>query len=300
MAKAKVTDSDASESRNDGKPQDVVVLTQKQGGQFRQSELMDAKRVPLGAQEAMRQVGRIEAAAMIGRVTEAIETSSLKEIRDQRLFEQWGYESFKDFCERQLPLSYATYEERIQNMETFGGRFLDWADRVGLGVRVMRSLRRLEPGDIKAFVARVEAGQSSDNEMIAMAFEYQAEVEDRRAAEESARKARKDLENERTARKKAGDKLAEQSEEIKKLLQENRELRHPKDMTDDDRRAAIAEAHNLGSRALARIAALKLDPKTDVQLIAKAHGNLSELATAAERYAQMFAALLEAPEHVNG
>jgi len=273
---------------SDGKSSQVQL---SQGGSVRQSDKngqMDARRVPLGAQQACRMVGRLEAAAMIGRVTEAIETDALKQIRDERLFTQWGYESFREFCEKQLPMSHSVCQERIKHLETFGAAFCQWADRNRLSVRVMRCLRQLPAGELQSFVGRVERGEAGDEELVAMAYDYQRTQQELREADEKIAEKRKRVEYLEGKAKTAGETLAERDEQIKNLRAELRIAKHPKDLDAEAKAKAVADAGRRVNELLNAVAGCQLDPKADLQLLADLAGTCTKGATALEKYAQLF------------
>ena len=223
---------------------------------------------------------------MIGQVSAALETVELRRIRDDRLFEQWKFDSFKAFCNEMLPLNYRTYEERIQNLEKFGPSFIQWADRTGLSRRVVRTLRTLPPGEIKAFIARVEAGNVDDSELKMMAFDYAQALDDKKEAEAKTAELRKRADYLEDKARLSGQNLAKRDEDIKKLKAELHLAQNPKNLTQDDKKQCIATAKDLGTRFLCAVAAPKFDPENeeDIVLRAKLVGVLNEINLAAEQH----------------
>ncbi len=292
MVEDKKTAADGTQvaTHGDTSPSNPPTLVQNQrkhGGVSPSGSLCDAKRVPLQDQEFCRAMGRLDATGIFEQISAAFSTAELKSVRDNKLYLRGGYKSFEDFVDAELPLARRTYEERIQNFETLGPKFVQWADRNKLTVRVMRSLRQLPAGEIKKFCGRVERGEATDEELVAMAYDYHRRTEEQREVEQSLLRQGEKIGYLQDKAKKGGEEIAKRDEDIKKLKAELKIAQNPKSLTEEQKAKACADAKQHFHRGLSLVRGIDLSD-ADVHLRASVVGMLAEATTALTNYERLY------------
>lgn len=103
-------------------------------------------------EETIRQVsclvGRSQAFGYMAAFTGMAELATLKEVKDQKLYREFGAPTWAGFCEL-FGINYKTIDERLLNLEKFGLAFMEATQKIGLSRQDLRRLQAL-PVDARA------------------------------------------------------------------------------------------------------------------------------------------------------
>lgn len=119
-------------------------------------------------------VGALKSTAFLKKLVTVTEIKLIAEIKESKEYkglsvinaegEVVTVTTFQDFC-KALGHSYEKINQDIQNLSTFGEEFLETSQRMGLGYRDLRKLRKL-PEEDQAIIINGEAVQAGDKDAV--------------------------------------------------------------------------------------------------------------------------------------
>ena len=122
--------------------------------------------------EAHEAMGMIKAFSFIGKIATVAHLKTIAEIKETKKYKGLNYidkdgkpatvANFEDFC-TVCGFSPRKVYEDLQNLNYFGEEFLETSQRLGLGYREMRKLRKL-PDDARAEIIEADYSETADNE----------------------------------------------------------------------------------------------------------------------------------------
>ena len=122
--------------------------------------------------EAHEAMGMIKAFSFIGKIATVAHLKTIAEIKETKKYKGLNYidkdgkhatvANFEDFC-TVCGFSPRKVYEDLQNLNYFGEEFLETSQRLGLGYREMRKLRKL-PDDARAEIIEADYSETADKE----------------------------------------------------------------------------------------------------------------------------------------
>lgn len=119
-------------------------------------------------------IGALKATAFVKKLVTVTEIKLLAEVKETKSYKGLKVigedgkpvtvTTFEQFCQN-LGVSYEKVNQDIQNLSTFGEDFLETSQRMGLGYRDLRKLRKL-PEDERELVINGEAVKTEDRESL--------------------------------------------------------------------------------------------------------------------------------------
>jgi len=148
-----------------------------------QAAIVDAKNVLESKQDVLMAIGQIQALNNIKKYTTVGELLLFKKVKDSKQYKGLVYTDdsgksmtvgdIKELCQYFFGCSYSTMAEGLQNLESFGQEFLESSQRLGLGNRELRQLRKL-PTEKQKLIIESEEINLGDKEAVKELIEDQA------------------------------------------------------------------------------------------------------------------------------
>ena len=136
--------------------------------------------------EIYQQLGSIDALKYMKVTAEAANVMLFQQIKESKSYKLIGYNSWADFCETELKMSYKTADEAINNLKALGADFYDAAQRMGITTRHMRQLRAIpEELSIDATAGTIKVGDAEIPLTPAASEELQEAITDLLSEKES-------------------------------------------------------------------------------------------------------------------
>ena len=114
-------------------------------------------------QEIIQQVscmmGRAQAFGYMSQFSSMAELATLKEVKDNKLYREFGTGTWEEFCEM-VGTNRRTIDDRLLNLERFGLAFMESTQKIGLTRQDLRRIQAL-PSDTR--VDAINAATSLDN-----------------------------------------------------------------------------------------------------------------------------------------
>lgn len=160
-------------------------------------------------------IGRIQAVEMVGKLATVSTLMWLKDVKDSELYKDLpGVETWDKFCES-LGKSRRIVDENLQNLNTFGGEFLETVASLRVGYRELRKLRQLsQDGAVVIDAEYMVIGE----ERIPLDVDHK---EDLQAAIETLIEQQASMKNEVEAQKKAFDRVQSDTRKTMTRLQKD-------------------------------------------------------------------------------
>lgn len=197
-----------------------------------QIAVVDAKNVLASKQDALMQLGQIQAFNFIGKLVTVTELKLLQNIKETHSYKGLTYKNEKEelvtvttweeCCQHILKTDRRNIDNRLVNLEHFGNEFFEASQNMGLGYRDLRKLRQLPEAD-QTLIIESEAIDAGDKEAVKELIE---DLSARHAKEKEALTAQlSDSKAIAKARQKlvenANNQVAEKTEELEKLRESN-------------------------------------------------------------------------------
>jgi len=220
----------------------MTEVTQNQLAQIEQS-------VSVEQIQFSEKLGAIKATSFIKKLVTVTEIKLIAEIKESKQYKglkvidgegkSVTVTTFEEFCSY-LGHSYEKINQDIQNLSTFGEDFLETSQRMGLGYRDLRKLRKL-PEEDREVVINGEAVKTEDRESLIDLIE---EMSAKHAKERDQLKARvADLESSDAAKEQI---IKTKDQKANELLEENTKLKSPAQI----KKRQESEAEQLQKQAL--------------------------------------------------
>ena len=201
----------------------VIALSAQQ-----QTAIVDTKNVLASKQDALMQLGQIQAFNFIGKLVTVTELKLLQNIKETHSYKGLTYKNendqlvtvttWEECCLHILKTDRRNIDNRLVNLEHFGNDFFESAQNMGLGYRELRKLRQL-PQDAQTLIIESEAIDAGDKEAVRELIE---DLSTKHAQEKQQLELKasdsKSLANARQSLIETANKnLAEKTEELEKL-----------------------------------------------------------------------------------
>ncbi|MCU4395937.1 hypothetical protein [Acinetobacter junii] len=233
----------------------MTEVTQNQLAQIEQS--VSVEQIQLS-----EKLGAIKATNFIKKLVTVTEIKLIAEIKESKQYKGLKVidptgklvtvTTFEEFCQY-LGKSREHIDEDIRNLGTFGEDFLETSQRMGLGYRDLRKLRKL-PEEDREVVINGEAVKTEDRESLIDLIE---EMSAKHAKERDQLKARvADLESSDAAKEQI---IKTKDQKANELLEENTKLKSPAQI----KKRAETEQQQLAKKALEEISAACLKMHND-------------------------------------
>lgn len=155
---------------NDTPKTDLPALTHEQ-----QKAVLDTKKVLADKEQALKDLGQIEAFQFLNKLTNVATLKLIQNIKETKSYKGLTYikengeigtiANFDEFCEFKLSRPKRTVDDELLNLKTFGEEFFEASKKVGLTSNHLRKLRAL-PDDERLLVMQNEALESGDKDAI--------------------------------------------------------------------------------------------------------------------------------------
>lgn len=136
---------------------------------------VETTQVLASKQDALMQLGQIQAFNFIGKLVTVSELKILQQVKDSKNYKGLTYKgesgkletvsTWDQCCEKILGMSRKSVDERLLNLSQFGEAFFEQAQAMRLGYRDLKALRQL-PSDEQALVIESEAVETGDKEAV--------------------------------------------------------------------------------------------------------------------------------------
>ncbi len=136
---------------------------------------VETTQVLASKQDALMQLGQIQAFNFIGKLVTVSELKILQQVKDSKNYKGLTYKgesgkletvsTWDQCCEKILGMSRKSVDERLLNLSQFGEAFVEQAQAMRLGYRDLKALRQL-PSDEQALVIESEAVETGDKEAV--------------------------------------------------------------------------------------------------------------------------------------
>jgi hypothetical protein len=139
-----------------------------------QKAVYEAQDVLASKSNVLMRIGQIQAFNIVSKYTTVVEILTFREIKKSKQYKGLPYikdgktltcQRLEEFCPAFFNRSYQTMDELDKNLEVFGQEFFESSEKMGLGVREMRKLRKL-PEEQRALVIDHEAIEKGDKDTI--------------------------------------------------------------------------------------------------------------------------------------
>jgi hypothetical protein len=117
-----------------------------------QKAVYEAQDVLASKSNVLMRIGQIQAFNIVSKYTTVVEILTFREIKKSKQYKGLPYikdgktltcQRLEEFCPAFFNRSYQTMDELDKNLEVFGQEFFESSEKMGLGVREMRKLRKL-------------------------------------------------------------------------------------------------------------------------------------------------------------
>ena len=136
---------------------------------------VETTQVLASKQDALMQLGQIQAFNFIGKLVTVSELKILQQVKDSKNYKGLTYKgesgkletvsTWDQCCEKILGMSRKSVDERLLNLSQFGEAFFEQAQAMRLGYRDLKALRQL-PSDEQTLVIESEAVETGDKEAV--------------------------------------------------------------------------------------------------------------------------------------
>ncbi|KAF7787169.1 hypothetical protein PRUB_a4043 [Pseudoalteromonas rubra] len=156
--------------------------------------LIEGKEILASKQDALLQLGQIQAFNFIGKLVTVTELKIVQQIKDSKSYKGLTYHdengkvvtvtTWEECCKHILNTDCQNIDRRLVNLQQFGEEFFEAAQNMKLGYNDLRVLRQL-PEDDQALVIESEAVEAGDKDAVKQLIDdlkakHQKEVDDLR------------------------------------------------------------------------------------------------------------------------
>ncbi len=137
--------------------------------------IVEGKEVLASKQDALLQLGQIQAFNFIGKLVTVTELKIVQNIKESKSYKGLTYKdetgkpvtvtTWEECCQHILNTDYQNLDNRLRNLQQFGEEFFEQAQQMKLGYRDLRALRQL-PDEDQTVVIESEAVESGDKEAV--------------------------------------------------------------------------------------------------------------------------------------
>ncbi|RXE95564.1 hypothetical protein [Pseudoalteromonas sp. PS5] len=137
--------------------------------------LVEGKDLLASKQDALLQLGQIQAFNFIGKLVTVSELKILQQVKESKSFKGLTYKNpegkvltvstWDECCQYLIGMSRQSVDNRLLNLQQFGDEFFEQAQQMKLGYRDLRALRQL-PEEEQAHVIESEAVETGDKEAV--------------------------------------------------------------------------------------------------------------------------------------
>jgi len=190
-------------------------------------ELQQTEDTARKKQEIIQQVsymmGKAQAFGYIGKLGSMVELATLKDVKDNKLYREFGIDTWAGFCEK-FGINYKTIDERLLNLEKFGLAFMEASQKIGL---TRQDLRRIQALPSDARVDAINATESLENPTKERVRDLLDRIEDQAVdnavLKENLKKSEDKLSKKDAAITRGQDQVTELEDKIRKI-QKQQEL----------------------------------------------------------------------------
>ncbi|MEI8705192.1 hypothetical protein [Pseudoalteromonas sp. B62] len=136
---------------------------------------VETTKILASKQDALMQLGQIQAFNFIGKLVTVSELKILQQVKESKNYKGLTYtdetgkletvSTWEQCCEKVLGFSRKSVDERLLNLCQFGEEFFEQAHSMRLGYRDLKALRQL-PTDAQALIIESEAVETGDKEAV--------------------------------------------------------------------------------------------------------------------------------------
>ncbi|MAD90283.1 MAG: hypothetical protein CMK64_11305 [Pseudoalteromonas sp.] len=137
--------------------------------------LIEGKQILASKQDALLQLGQIQAFNFVGKLVTVTELKLVQQIKESKSYKGLTYSTengelvtvttWEDCCTHILKTNCQNLDNRLRNLQQFGEEFFEAAQQMKLGYRDLRALRQL-PEEEQALVIESEAVETGDKDAV--------------------------------------------------------------------------------------------------------------------------------------
>ena len=191
-----------------------------------QQATIEATQVLASKQDALMQLGQIQAFNFIGKLVTVSELKILQQVKESKNYKGLTYKgelgkletvsTWDQCCEKILGVSRKSIDERLLNLSQFGDAFFEQAQAMRLGYRDLKALRQLSEDD-QALVIESEAVETGDKEAVKELIDDLKAKHAKSQAEQTQKL--KDTENQLAAARKSRDDYQTKANALEEQLE---------------------------------------------------------------------------------